>query len=229
MTERSVVIRDLPMEERPRERLQQYGAETLSNAELLAILLRVGTRGESAVRMAERLLRDLGGLTGIAKARLPQLSSQSGLGLAKGAQLLAAFELGKRLAAVAEQGRPVVANAADAAALVMDELRYLDQECLVALFLDVRQQLIRKKTLTMGTATGSPAHPREIFGEAVKHSAVKLIVAHNHPSGDPSPSADDLALTKRLAEAGKLMGIEVLDHIIIGAGKYLSLRELGKI
>jgi DNA repair protein RadC len=229
MTERPVVIRDLPMEERPRERLQQYGAETLSNAELLAILLRVGSRGESAVRMAERLLRDLGGLTGIAKARLPQLCSQSGLGLAKGAQLLAAFELGKRLAATSEQGRPVVANAADAAALVMEELRYLDQECLVALFLDVRQQLIRKKTIMMGTATGSPAHPREIFKEAVAHSAVKLIIVHNHPSGDPSPSSDDLLLTQRLVEAGKLMGIELLDHLIIGAGKYLSLRELGKM
>ena len=229
MTERPVVIRDLPAQERPRERLQQYGAETLSNAELLAILLRVGTRGESALRMADRLLRDLDGLAGIARARLPQLSSQPGLGLAKGAQLLAAFEIGKRLAASVEQGRPTVSSARDAAALVMEEMRYLDQECLVALFLDVRNQLIRKKTIMMGTATGSPAHPREIFREAVAHGAVNLIVLHNHPSGDPSPSRDDVALTQRLVEVGKLMGIPLVDHIVIGNGKHMSLRELGKI
>jgi len=229
MSERPVVIRDLPVEERPRERLQQYGAGMLSNAELLAILLRVGARGVSALRMADRLLRDLGGLAGIAKARLPQLSSQPGIGLAKAAQLQAAFELGKRLAAASEHGRPMVNSAADAAALVMEELRYLDQECLVALFLDTRNQLIRKKTLTMGTLTGSTAHPREIFKEAVTHSAASLIVVHNHPSGDPTPSKTDIALTDRLVKASQLIGIPLLDHLIIGDGKYASLKQLGKM
>lgn len=229
MPERPVVIRDLPAAERPRERLQQYGAEMLSTAELLAILLRVGSRGESALRMAERLLRDLGGLAGIAKARLPQLSSQPGMGLAKAAQLQAAFALGKRLAATSEQGRPTVTDAADAADLVMEELRYLDQECLVALFLDVRNQLLRKKTITVGTLTGSAAHPREVFKEAIAHSAAALILVHNHPSGDPTPSKTDIALTDRLVKVGQLMGIPLLDHIIIGDGRYASLKGLGKI
>jgi DNA repair protein RadC len=229
MSERPLVIRDLPVEERPRERMERYGPEALSNAELLAILLRVGMEGESAVRMAERLLVELGGLVGIARARLPQLAEPKGMGLAKAAQLKAAVELGKRIAATGESARPVLNTAALAAAQLMEELRYLEQERLVALFLDNRCQLIRKLTITVGTLAGSPAHPRDIFREAIAHSAASVIIAHNHPSGDPAPSRDDLALTERLVKAGELVGIPLVDHLIIGDGRWISLKESGRM
>ncbi len=229
MAERGPVIRDLPAEERPRERMEQYGPSALSTAELLAILLRVGSRGESALRLAERLLSQFGGLAGLARARLPQLSALSGMGLAKATQIKAAFEIGKRLAASSEGPRPTVSCAEDAAKLVMEDLRYLQQECLVAVFLDTRNQVIRVHTLSVGTLTGSPAHPREIFKEALAHGSANLILCHNHPSGDPSPSREDIALTSRLRQAGELMGVPLLDHIIIGGGKYVSLKEAGKM
>ena len=157
--ERTVTIHDLPAEERPRERLEKYGAESLSTAELLAILLRVGIKGESAIGLAERLLHEIGGLSGLAKARLPQLAALHGFGLAKAAQLQAALELGKRVSRIGEDSRPSIRGAADASRLVMEDLRYLEQETLVVLFLDTRSQLIRKKTISVGTLTGSPAHP----------------------------------------------------------------------
>lgn len=229
MAEHSLVIRDLPVGERPRERMEQYGPEALSNAELLAIVVRVGSRGESAVRLAERLLSEFGGLPGLSRARIPQLSALSGVGLAKAAQVKAAFELGKRLATTAEGPRAVVRGAADAAALVMEDLRYREQECLAAIFLDTRNQVIRTRLLTMGTLTGSPAHPREVFKEALAHGSASLILCHNHPSGDPTPSKDDIALTTRLVKAGELMGVPVVDHIIIGGGRYVSLKEAGRM
>jgi len=229
MSKRGLVIRDLPSGERPRERMEQYGPEALSTAELLAIVLRVGSRGESAVRLAERLLSEFGGLSGIARARMPQLSSPAGMGLAKAAQVKAAFELGKRLATSTEGGRPVVRNAADAAALVMEDLRYREQECLAAIFLDTRNQVIRVQIITVGTLTGSPAHPREVFKEALAHGCASLIVCHNHPSGDPAPSREDIGLTARLVKAGEMIGIPLLDHIIIGAGRYVSIKEAGRM
>jgi len=227
--EHDLVIRDLPVTERPRERLEQFGPEALSNAELLAILLRVGSRGESAVRLGERLLSQFSGLAGVASARLPQLSAIPGIGLAKAAQVKAAFELGKRLAASVDGPKAVVRNAGDAAALLMEELRHRAQECLAAVFLDTKNQVICIRVLTMGTLTGSPAHPREVFREALLHRSAKLIVCHNHPSGDPTPSKDDVALTARLVEAGDLIGVPLLDHIIIGDGRYVSLKEAGRM
>ena len=229
MTERGVVIRDLPAGERPRERMAQYGPEAMSTVELLAILLRVGSRGESAIRLAERLLAEFGGLAGMAKARIPQLSALPGIGLAKAAQIKAAFELGKRLATSVEGPRPVIRNASDAAALMMEELRYREQECLAAILLDARNQVIRTLVLMIGTLTGSPAHPREVFKEALAHGCASLIVCHNHPSGDPTPSRDDIALTTRLVQAGEIMGIPLLDHLIIGDGRFVSLKEAGRM
>lgn len=229
MSERGLVIRDLPAGERPRERMAQYGPEALSTAELLAIVLRVGSRGESAVRLGERLLSEFGGLAGVARARIPQLSALPGMGLAKAAQVKAAFELGKRLSTSVEGPKPVVRGAADAAALVMEELRLREQECLAAVFLDARNQAIRVRIITVGTLTGSPAHPREVFKEALAQGAASLIVCHNHPSGDPTPSEDDIALTARLQKAGEVMGVPVLDHIIIGGGRFVSLKEAGKM
>jgi len=229
MGEHGLVIRDLPASERPRERLEQYGPESLSNAELLAIVIRVGSRGESAVRLAERLLSQFGGLAAIARARIPQLSSLPGVGLAKAAQVKAAFELGKRLATSVDGPKAVVRGASDAAALVMEDLRHRQQECLAAIFLDVRNQVIRVRIVTVGTLTGSPAHPREVFREALAQGCASLIVCHNHPSGDPTPSKEDIALTARLVQAGELMGVPLLDHIVIGAGRYVSLKEAGKM
>jgi DNA repair protein RadC len=229
MGEHGLVIRDLPASERPRERLEQYGPESLSTAELLAIVLRVGSRGESAVRLAERLLSEFGGLAGIARARIPQLSSLPGVGLAKAAQLKAAFELGKRLATSIDGPKAVVGGASDAAALVMEDLRHRQQECLAAIFLDTRNQVICVRILTVGTLTGSPAHPREVFREALAQGCASLIVCHNHPSGDPTPSKDDIALTARLVQAGELMGVPLVDHIVIGGGRYVSLKEAGKM
>ena len=229
MGDRGLVIRDLPASERPRERLEQYGPESLSTAELLAIVLRVGSRGESAVRLAERLLSEFGGLAGIARARIPQLSSLPGVGLAKAAQLRAAFELGKRLATSVDGPKAVVRGAADAAALVMEDLRHRQQECLGAIFLDTRNQVICVRILTVGTLTGSPAHPREVFREALAQGCASLIICHNHPSGDPTPSKDDIALTARLVQVGELMGIPLVDHIVIGGGRYVSLKEAGKM
>jgi DNA repair protein RadC len=229
MGERGLVIRDLPASERPRERLEQYGPESLSTAELLAIVLRVGSRGESAVRLAERLLSEFDGLAGIARARIPQLSALPGVGLAKAAQLKAAFELGKRLATSVDGPKAVVRGASDAAALVMEDLRHRQQECLCAIFLDTRNQVICVRTLTVGTLTGSPAHPREVFREALAQGCASLIICHNHPSGDPTPSKDDIALTARLVQVGELMGVPLLDHIVIGGGRYISLKEAGKM
>ncbi|MGD0110273.1 MAG: DNA repair protein RadC [Armatimonadota bacterium] len=229
MSDHGLVIRDLPQQERPRERMQQYGPEALSNAELIAILLRVGSKGESAVRMAERLLSEFGGLVGLTRARIPQLSAIPGIGLAKATQIKAAFELGRRLATTSDGPRPTINNAWDAAKLVMEDLRYQQQERLVAIFLDTRNQVIRVHTVSVGTLTGSPAHPREIFREALAHGSANLIVCHNHPSGDPSPSRDDIALTARLKQAGDLMGVTLLDHIIIGDGRHISLKEIGKL
>jgi len=229
MGEHGLVIRDLPASERPRERLEQYGPESLSTAELLAIVLRVGSRGESAVRLAERLLSEFDGLAGIARARIPQLSALPGVGLAKAAQLQAAFELGKRLATSVDGPKAVVRGASDAAALVMEDLRHRQQECLGAIFLDTRNQVICVRILTVGTLTGSPAHPREVFREALAQGCASLIVCHNHPSGDPTPSKDDIALTARLVQVGELMGVPLLDHIVIGGGRYVSLKEAGKM
>ncbi len=229
MADRSLVIRDLPASERPRERLEQYGPESLSTAELLAIVLRVGSRGESAIRLAERLLSQFRGLSGLARARVPQLAALPGMGLAKASQVKASFELGKRLAASVDGARPVVRGAADAAALVMEELRHKEQECLAAVFLDTRNQVICTRVLMIGTLTGSPAHPREVFREALAQGCASLIVCHNHPSGDPTPSKDDVALTARLVQAGELMGVPVLDHIVVGDGRYVSLREAGRM
>jgi len=226
--DRAVTIHDLPADERPRERLAKYGPEALSTAELLAILLRVGVKGESAIAMAQRLLRDLD-LPGLAKVPVPVLAKMHGFGLAKAAQLKAAVELGIRLSKHVDAERAQVRNAAEASRVVMEEFRYLEKEHLVALLLDTRSQLIARKTITVGTLSGSPAHPRELFKEALAHSAASIILVHNHPSGDPTPSRDDLLLTERMVKVGELMGVPLVDHLIIGNGRYVSLKESGRM
>lgn len=221
------IIRDMPVEERPRERLAKYGPEALSNGDLIAILLRTGTAKESAIALANRLLSQFEGLKGVAQATVEQLSEVPGLGLAKASQLKAAFELGKRLTITVAEDRPTIGCPADAANLVMEELRHQEKEHCVALFLDVRNHVIAKRTISIGALQSNIVHPREVYKEAITRSAAALIIIHNHPSGDPSPSEEDRAITSRLQETGKIVGIVLLDHIIIGAGRFISLKERG--
>lgn len=221
----SLAIRDLPEGERPRERLHKYGADALATSELLAILLRTGTRQESALALAERLLSEFGSLKAVAAASVDELSQVKGIGPVKAIQIAAAVELGKRLAAFSEEALPQIRGPADVARLLMPELRDATQEEFRILLLNTQNQVLRVSTITVGLLDESLVHPRELFREALRHNAAAIIAAHNHPSGDPTPSQQDIAVTRRLRQAGDLMGIELLDHIILGAGRWVSLKE----
>lgn len=221
------LMRYVPHEERPRERMMQYGAEALSHTELLAILLRTGTKNESAVHLAGSILKECGSLRNLVDMSMTELTSIRGIGPAKATQLRAGIELGRRITR-SKQGEVVtVRKPQDAANFVMDELRYLKTEHFVCLFLNTKNHIIARETLSAGTLNASLVHPREVFRAAIKCSSASLICVHNHPSGDPMPSPEDITLTKRLAEAGELVGIEVLDHLIIGDGRFISLKEQG--
>jgi DNA repair protein RadC len=210
-------IQDLAPTDRPRERLIAEGAGALSTPELLAILLRVGVRGESAVRLAERLLAQVGGLAGLHRAGHADLQALRGVGSAKAAQLLAAVELGSRIARAGQGERPTIRSAADVHALVGYELMGRDQEYLLVLVLDTRNRLIRPPLeVYHGSLNTSLIRVGEVFRQAIKDNAAGIIVAHNHPSGDPSPSADDVSVTRALRDAGALLDIALLDHIVIG-------------
>jgi DNA repair protein RadC len=225
---KSFTIHDLPLAERPRERLQRFGAEALSAQEILAVLLGRGVSGESVMVTAQRLLSRFGSLKGIAEASVEELSGIKGIGLAKAAQIKAAFELSSRLGGYAEsQGRPVLETPEAVAGLVKGRLWGKKKEHFLALLLDTRNQLIKLAEISVGSLDASIVHPREVYKEAIAASAASVIFVHNHPSGDPTASEDDIKLTRGLVEAGAILGIEVLDHIIIGDKKYLSLKREG--
>lgn len=220
-------IKDLKEEERPRERLAKLGPQSLTTAELLAILLRVGMVGETAVQVGQRLLQTFGGISGIHRASFDELSSQKGIKLAKAAQIKAAIELGRRLVLESPEERPIVHSPADAAELVQYEMRALEQEELRVLLLDTRNHVQHIETVYRGSVNSSQVRVAEIFKAAIRRNATNLIVVHNHPSGDPTPSPDDIAITRAILQAGELLDIKLLDHIIIGSGRIVSLKERG--
>jgi DNA repair protein RadC len=217
-------VLDLPAEDRPRERLVRHGAGALSNRELLAVVLGTGTRGRTVLEVAASLLDS--GLRGLAGCSVADLESQRGLGRAKAARVAATLELGARLAS---EGRsaPAFRTAAESARYLLPRYGARPVETFGILALDVRQRLKREAVISVGCLTSSLVHPREVFQEAVVARAAALVLFHNHPSGDPEPSGEDVALTRRLCSAGTLMGIEVLDHLVLGAGRFVSLKERG--
>ena len=225
--EYSPLIRDLPMDMRPRERMLYAGSSALNTAELLAIILRVGGRGESAIRMAERLLAQFGGITGLAQANFDELCRAHGIGEAKATQIKAALELGRRLLAASPQERPQVRSPADVANLLMMEMGLLEQEHLRAVLLDTKNYVVRVAGVYTGSLNTAVVRVGEVFREAIRANCASIIVVHNHPSGDPTPSPEDVRVTEMLVDAGKLLDIAVLDHLVIGRNRYVSLKERG--
>jgi DNA repair protein RadC len=223
----NLMIRDFPQDERPRERFINSGPQSLSNHELVAILLRTGTSKESVLQLSNRLLTHFEGLRLLKAASLEEITSIKGIGKAKAIQVLAAVELGRRISNLAYDDRYVIRSPEDGAKYVMNDMRFLSQEHFVCLYLNTKNQVIHKQTVFIGSLNASIVHPREVYKEALKRSAASIICLHNHPSGDPAPSREDIEVTKRLVECGKIMGVELLDHLIIGENKFVSLKEKG--
>jgi DNA repair protein RadC len=216
---------DLPPEERPRERLARHGAAALANRELLALLVGTGSRAASALDVAEKLLGT--GLRGLAGRSLSDVEREHGLGRAKATRILAALELGARLASEGRVAAASFRTPDESARYLLPRYAARPVETFGLLALDVRHRLKHEAVVSVGCLTSSLVHPREVFQEAVVCRAAALILFHNHPSGDPEPSAEDVSLTRRLGAAGELMGIEVLDHLVLGAGRYVSLKQRG--
>jgi len=214
-------------DERPRERLQQLGASVLSDAELLAILLRTGYKGVNVIELAADLLEDCGRLPGLARVPFAELATQKGIGKAKAAELHACFELGRRVAQAAPEERPQIASPADAAKLLSDMSR-LEQEEMRTLLLDTKNRVLGRARVYQGSVHTTVVRIAELFRDAVRQNATGILLAHNHPSGDPTPSPEDAAITREIIKAGKLLDIDVVDHLVIGAqGKFVSLKERG--
>ncbi len=221
------LMAELPEAERPRERLMRQGAAMLSVTELLALIIATGRRGESSLRVAERVLARVGGLRELFDVDAAELQDVPGVGPVKAVTVLAAVELGRRLYATGGHVLDKIASPQDAATYLMDRLRFLRKEHFVTLHLDTKHQIVGEEVVSVGSLNASIVHPREIFKTALKRSAAAVICAHNHPSGDPTPSEEDIQVTQRLVAAGKILGVEVLDHIVIGDKRYISLRERG--
>lgn len=220
-------IHDVHEADRPRERLLRQGAKSLSNQELIAILLGTGTKQESVLTVANRVLLTFEKLHNLKFATLEEMTEIKGIGEAKAVLLLASIELGRRLASKEDEQRYTIRSPEDAANFLMQDMTSLQQEHFVCLFLNVKNQILHKKTIFVGSLNASIVHPREIFREAVKRSAASIICAHNHPSGIPTPSPEDIDVTTRLYEAGKIVGVDLLDHVIIGDHQFISMKEKG--
>jgi len=220
-------IKELPADGRPRERLRESGPAALSNSELLAIILRTGTAWENVLGLAARVLAKFGGLAGLARASFGELCAERGIGQAKAAQLKAALELGRRLVSTQPEERAVVRSPQDVANLLMAEMGLLDQEQLRVVLLNSKNQVMAVPEVYRGSVSTSLIRVSELFREAVRENCPAIIVVHNHPSGDPTPSSEDVQVTEQMVAAGKLLDIEVLDHLIIGQQRYTSLKEQG--
>ncbi len=220
-------IREVPPSERPRERLLRCGSDALSSAELIAIVLGSGTEGDNALDLAERLLANLGGVRSLAGATVLELSAVRGIGPAKAAQLQAAAELGRRCMVSQPADRPRIRGPRDVWELLSHDLRDEVREHFFAILLDTRNGVLRRHVVSVGDLNSAIVHPREVFSPAIRHGAAALVVAHNHPSGDPTPSPEDVQVTKRLLDAGRLLGIELLDHVVLTESGWVSLKERG--
>ncbi|AIY80160.1 JAB domain-containing protein [Clostridium botulinum] len=228
--ENSLKIKDIPKKERPKEKLLSYGADTLNNSELLAIILRTGTKGENVLQLSNRLLSKFQGLDGILEASLDDITSIKGIKEGKASQILALAELFKRFRTFKSADRDIkIMSPNDLAMLINGEMSLLKQEILKVIFLNTKNIVIGTKDVFKGSLNTSIVHPREIFKEAVNKSSAKIIISHNHPSGDPTPSKEDINITLRIKECGEIMGIQLLDHIIIGKNGFISLKEKGFI
>lgn len=220
-------IKEMSPDERPRERLRLRGAASLATSELLAILLSTGLKGEPVTDIAQRILRDHGGLPGLMRMDTVELATIRGLGEAKAAKLKAALELGIRLAAFTPEQRPQIASPDDVINLIGIEMAALDQEQLRAVLLDTKHKVLAIRTVYQGSVNQAQVRVAEVFRDAIRHNAVAIVVVHNHPSGDPTPSSADVALTAELVRAGELLDVELLDHLVVGQGRHVSLRRLG--
>lgn len=220
-------IKDWPADERPREKLLKRGAHALSDAELLAILIRSGTGRTTALDLARKILAQEKSLAGIAKKTPQELMRLKGIGQAKAVELMAAFELARRIQATPFEDTPILRSPEDAARIIIPRLRDKPHEAFLVLLLDSKNGVKHEQELTVGTLNASLVHPREVFKLAIDHRAAAVIVAHNHPSGNPEPSAEDLAVTRQLAEAGKVVGIPLHDHLIVAGERFTSLAERG--
>jgi DNA repair protein RadC len=218
-------VHDIPTDERPRERLQKHGADVLSTAELLAIILRTGTTRDNVIEMATKLLIKYGGLSGLMSAEFHELCTEYGLGMAKAAQLKAALELGKRLSLLEPEQKVQIKSADEAARLVRLDMMYLDHEQMHVLVLDTKNHLVERVKLYKGTVYSSATRNPEILRPAIIRNCPHIIVCHNHPSGDPTPSPEDIDFTRQLIKAADLMEIDLLDHLVIGNPRYVSLKE----
>ena len=223
-------IKQMPSEEKPREKLLREGSDRLSTTEILAILINSGTKEISALEIAAQLLSiDKRGVRFLAECSPEELGRRKGMGQAKICTVLAAVELGKRIAAAPVRDRNLIRSSSDIADLFMEKMRYYKKEHFVSLMINAKGEIIEETEVSIGDLCSSSTHPREVFVDAVKRSAGSVVFLHNHPSGDPSPSDTDIQTTKRLIEAGTILGIPVLDHIIIGDGIYVSMKAMGLI
>lgn len=226
-------MKEIPVAERPYEKLENAGPEKLSNAELLAIIIKTGGRNETSVALAQRVLlkcSEFEGISSLYDMSLEEFRSIKGIGRVKAIQIMASLELSKRVAASSGvNGRIVVKSPEDIGRLLMEDMRYMKKEVFKIVMLNTKNHIIRQLDISVGSLNSSIVHPREVFSPAVKAGCSSVLLVHNHPSGDTEPSTEDIETTKRLVDAGSILGIKVLDHIIIGNGKFLSFKEQGLI
>lgn len=218
-------IKDAPAAERPRERLVEQGPDALRTAELLAILLSTGSRGETVTDLSDRLLQEYGGLSGLLRTAVADLTRRRGLGLAKATKLKVALHLAARLREADPEQRPQVRSPKDVYDLLRFEIGHLDQEELRALLMDTKNRIMARRRVYVGSVNLTPVRVGEVFKAAVRENATSIVVVHNHPSGDPTPSPDDVRLTETLVKAGELLEVDVLDHVIVARAAYTSLKE----